>query len=433
MAINPLPNSLCEPVMDSQNHFLDHYRSYLQSKGIVPTKKIPFYVHWVNRYSHYRKSAKPGTDAEIATAQFLSQLEKSKEPWQVNQARDAVSLFLLYVERLNHPQRCRSTESYISWKSASNQMVRMMRLRQLSIRTERTYLNWVHSFQRFSKGRSPDTLDGDLVKQYLTYLAAEKHVSASTQNQALNALLFFYRFVLDKDIGDLANVVRAKRTRRLPVVLTPSEINHLMKQLSGTNQLMARLIYGAGLRLAECLKLRIKDIDFERDRVTVLFGKGGKDRESILPESIKSDLKAHVEKSRPLFDQDRSNDVPGVEMPFALERKYPNAGKEWGWQWVFPSKRLSRDPRSGVIRRHHVHSTNLQRQIKKAVSRAGITKRVTVHTLRHSFATHLLENGYDIRTIQELLGHSSIRTTMIYTHVAGKNLMGVKSPLDIVA
>jgi integron integrase len=300
----------------------------------------------------------------------------------------------------------------------------------LSLRTEKTYISWIRSFQRFLDDRSPYDINSDHVKNFLTYLAAERKVAAATQNQAFNALLFLYRYILDQDIDNLADVVRAPRRRRLPVVLTKPEICRLFDRLTGVNRLMAQIIYGGGLRLKECLKLRIKDMDFERGRVIVRFGKGGKDRETIFPESIQSHVKEHIESIRVFYDRDLKKNVSGVELPGALERKYPNAGKEWAWQWVFPSKKLSVDPRSGIVRRHHLHPTNLQRQIKCAVQKAKITKRVTVHTLRHSFATHLLENGYDIRTIQELLGHSSLRTTMIYTHVAGKNLLGVKSPLD---
>lgn len=416
--------------MIDQSTLLEQYQHYLRSRRIVSAKKVQFYVHWVNRFHHYRRTMNIEAVDSRDIEQFLMRIEKTKEPWQVNQARSAISLFLFFTNRHQRLHRDFNINTRNSWEEAMGQMVKMIRLRQLALRTERTYLNWIRAFHRFNEGCSPYELESDQVKHFLTHLAAEKRVAAATQNQALNAILFFYRFVLDKDIGDLASVVRAPRRKRLPVVLTSSEITKLMEGLFGVNQLMARLIYGAGLRLEECLKLRIKDIDFERDRVTVRFGKGGKDRETILPESLKGDLTNHIDSIRVLFDADRKEKVPGVELPFALERKYPNAGKEWGWQWVFPSKKLSRDPRSGIVRRHHVHSTNLQRQIKKVAVCVGITKRVTVHTLRHSFATHLLENGYDIRTIQELLGHSSIRTTMIYTHVAGKNLMGVKSPLD---
>ncbi len=283
---------------------------------------------------------------------------------------------------------------------------------------------------RFLNGASPFSINEKHVKNFLTYLAVERHVAPSTQNQAFNAILFLFRHVLDKDIDGLNDVVRSKKMRRLPVVLTKHEVSRLLDNMSGINLLMAQIIYGGGLRLQECVQLRIKDIDFDRNTIVIKFGKGGKDRETLLPEIVKDDLKQHIEKIKTLFEYDRKNNTPGVEMPLALERKYPNAGKEWIWQWAFPSQTLSVDPRTKIIRRHHIHPTNLQKHIRNAAIKAGINKRVTTHTLRHSFATHLLEDGHDIRTIQELLGHSSLKTTMIYTHVAMKNRLGVKSPMD---
>ncbi len=307
----------------------------------------------------------------------------------------------------------------------------MLRLRRRSISTEKAYLSWLRSFYRFVNGKSPDKLDNTDVKDFIIHLAANLKVAPSTQNQTFNAILFFYRFVLDQQIDDMQGALRARRKRRLPVVLTKQEVQTVFGYMKETNLLMAQTIYGCGLRLRECLKLRIKDVDLKRNRLTVMGGKGDKDRVTILPESIKPDLDAHIKLLWALYLKDQKMRAPGVELPYALGRKYPNAGKEWPWQWVFPARSLSVDPRSKVVRRHHLHPSNLQKHLKKAAKRAGIHKRVTVHTLRHSFATHLLENGYDIRTIQELLGHSSVRTTMVYTHVAGKNLMGVKSPLDM--
>jgi integron integrase len=416
--------------MQNSTKILNQFGQYLSFRRVVSGKKIPFYTYWVSRF--YQESNKPlkGPVQEVDIEQFLKRMEQVKEPWQIAQARDAIRLFLFYKDRSSPSNRSENPNVEKEWTEALTRMVKMLRLKQLSLRTEKTYLYWVRSFKSFSEGRSPFDLRSAHVKNYLTFLAAEKRVSAPTQNQAFNALLFFYRYILDCDIGDLGTVVRAPHRRRLPVVLTRLELDQIFNQLSGVRQLMAQTIYGGGLRLEECLKLRVKDIDFERGRLTVRFGKGGKDRETVFPESLKIPMQRHFEKIRVLFDHDRQQEVPGVELSFALERKYPNAGKEWGWQWVFPSMKLSVDPRSKIVRRHHIHSTNLQRQIKAAANSAGITKRVSVHCLRHSFATHLLEDGYDIRTIQEQLGHASIRTTMIYTHVAGKNLLGVKSPLD---
>jgi integron integrase len=327
-------------------------------------------------------------------------------------------------------KRLISANNTDQWKVAANEMIRMLRLKHRSLSTEKTYLGWLRSFYRFLDVISPFEIDDSHVSNFLTHLAVDRKVSASTQNQAFNALLFFFRHVLDRDIADIHNALRAPVKRRIPVVLTTEEIHRILDHMRGDNLLMAKLVYGCGLRLRECVKLRIKDVDFERDCVTVRGGKGDKDRETVLPEAVKSELHQQIKCAKKYYDEDRGNNVPGVELPGALERKYPNAGKEWIWHWVFPSKVLSVDPRSKIIRRHHVHPTNLQRHVKRGSWKAQISKRVTVHTLRHSFATHLLEKGYDIRTIQELLGHTNLRTTMIYTHVARKNKLGVKSPLD---
>jgi integron integrase len=308
-------------------------------------------------------------------------------------------------------------------------MKKMLRLKHLSFRTEQTYMGWVRRFYHFLNGQPPYKLDSTHVKDFMTHLAVERNVAASTQNQAFNAILFMFRHVLDKDIEDIGDAVRAKKKRRLPVVLAKSEINRLLDQMEGTNLLMAKTIYGCGLRLRECMNLRIKDIDFSRMAVTVR-GKGDKDRETVLPGSIKDNLRKHIESVRKIYEKDRENGLAGVQLPGALERKLPNAGKEWAWFWVFPSHKISVDPTTHIIRRHHIYAGSLQRQIKQAGIRAGIPKRITVHVLRHSFATHLLEKGHDIRTIQEFLGHAHLRTTMIYTHVVSKNRLGIISPLD---
>jgi integron integrase len=255
-------------------------------------------------------------------------------------------------------------------------------------------------------------------------------VSASTQNQALNAIVFLYRHVFDKNIEGEINAVRAKQKQRLPVVLTVKEVDKIVSGMSGLNRLMVRFIYGCGLRLQECLQLRIKDVDFEQGVVVIRSGKGDKDRRTVLPEAVREELAEHLTGIKVIYEKDRRGNLNSVQLPGALERKYPNAGKEWGWFWFFPAQTVSIDPRTNIVRRHHVHHDALQRAFKVAVMKAGITKQASVHTLRHSFATHLLENGYDIRTIQELLGHTNLQTTMIYTHVATKNILGVRSPLD---
>jgi integron integrase len=257
-------------------------------------------------------------------------------------------------------------------------------------------------------------------------------VAKSTQSQAFNAILFFFRHVFKKEIADLGNAIRSKRKQRLPVVLSVSEVLRLFENLNGTSRLMMQVIYGGGLRSTECMRLRIKDLDFDRGCLIIRAAKGDKDRETLLPEALIKPLKAHLIKSRKIYENDQSNRVHGVYLPNALARKYPKACFEWHWFWVFPAGRLSPDPRSGRIMRHHQHVSVIRKAFKAGLRKAGIAKHASVHSLRHSFATHLLENGYDIRTVQELLGHASVETTMIYTHVTRKNRLGVQSPLDLI-
>lgn len=416
----------------SSDRVIEDFRSYLLSRKIITAKYLPYYLNWVKQYRTYLRKNDSPSDTEAILASYLHLLAKRKEDWQVEQAREAIQLFAFFQGR-NDSKLSPDQDTNSLWKSAASEMVRLLRLRRRSLSTERTYMSWLRSFYRYNHGMSPTQLTPEHLKNYLSHLAADRKVLASTQNQAFNAILFFYRFVIDCDIGNLGEVVRARRKKYLPVILSPSEINRLFQFMRGVNLLMAKVIYGSGLRLMECLNLRIKDVDFERRTILIRQSKGGKDRVTLLPNSIDETFKAQIEKSRRYFDRDRAGDISGVYLPEALERKYPNAGKEWPWHWVFPSYKLSTDPRTGIVRRHHLYPSNLQRHVKRAGREAKIPKRVTVHTLRHSFATHLLENGYDIRTIQQLLGHSSVKTTMIYTHVAGKNLMGVKSPLDIAS
>jgi integron integrase len=268
------------------------------------------------------------------------------------------------------------------------------------------------------------------VGHFLSSLASNSHVSASTQNQALNAILFLYRDVIGKEIGYVGEVVRAKRPRRLPVVLTKDEVRMILVHLHGTVWIMTMLLYGAGLRLMECLRLRVKDLDFARNEILVRAGKGDKDRVTMLPATVKAPLCRHLEQVKVQHEADILNRYDGVSLPNALARKYPNAPKEWGWQWVFPASKLYQDRQSGEHKRHHLHESVLQRAIKEAVRETGISKPASCHTFRHSFATHLLEDRYDIRTIQELLGHKDVSTTMIYTHVLNRGGHGVDSPVD---
>lgn len=305
-----------------------------------------------------------------------------------------------------------------------------LRLKHYSLRTEQSYVGWIRRFIRYHGRRHPREMGAAEVEAFLTSLAVDRKVSAATQNQALAALLFLYREVLAVDLPWLDGITRAKRQEHVPVVLSRAEVDRLFSQLEGTHRLMARLLYGTGMRLMECVRLRVKDADFDRGEITVRGGKGAKDRVTVLPASLVAPLRDHLTWVLALWEDDRRDGRPAVAMPAALEYKYPNAGREWGWFWVFPARGLSRDPRSGTVRRHHTHEQALQRAIKRAVRAAGIAKPASTHSLRHSFATHLLESGYDIRTVQELLGHSDVSTTMIYTHVLNRGGRGVLSPID---
>ena len=305
-----------------------------------------------------------------------------------------------------------------------------VRTRHYSARTEKAYLGWIRRYILHHGKRHPDQMGTAEVGQFLTHLALRGHVSAGTQNQAFSALLFLYREVLKHELSGLENVVRAKRPTRIPQVLSRSEVAALLQELKGLHRLMASLMYGSGLRLLECCQLRAKDVDFQRNEMTVRDGKGRKDRVTMLPAALAQPLRNHMITVWKQHKADLASGLGSVALPDALERKYPRAPWEWGWQWVFPATRFYTDPATGLSRRHHLHESVLQRAFKDAVRAAGIIKPASCHTLRHSFATHLLESGYDIRTIQELLGHSDVNTTMIYTHVLNRGGRGVKSPLD---
>jgi integron integrase len=306
-----------------------------------------------------------------------------------------------------------------------------VRRRNYSYRTEQAYVHWIKRFIYFSAKRHPMEVGAAEVTAFLNHLARDRDVAAATQNQALSALLFLYKDVLAQPLPWLDDLERARRPQRLPAVLSRDEVRRLLGTMQGTKRLMAGLLYGAGLRLTECLKLRVKDIDFEYRQIVVRDGKGAKDRVTMLPQSTIEPLKRQLAVARALHEADVSAGVGEVELPHALARKYPRAPHQWAWKFVFPSQKLSADLRSGAVRRHHLYENYVTRGVKEAARAAGIHKPVSCHTLRHSFATHLLEAGYDIRTVQELLGHSSVETTMIYTHVTNKGGRGVTSPLDM--
>ncbi len=305
-----------------------------------------------------------------------------------------------------------------------------IRLRHYSRRTEESYGSWIRRFILYSGRRHPAGMGEREISQFLSSLAVDRKVTASTLNQALSAILFLYREVLGQDLPWLENVVRAKAPRRLPVVLTQDEVQQILDELLGTPKLMATLLYGSGLRLLECLTLRVKDVDLGANQIVVRGGKGARDRITLLPQAIKPMLEEHLQAVRVQHGQDLGRGAGWVHLPGALGRKYPNAGREWAWQWVFPATRVYVDRKSGQHRRHHLHESVLQKQVREAVKRSRISKPATCHTFRHSFATHLLESGHDIRTVQELLGHRDVSTTMIYTHVLNRGWGAVKSPAD---
>lgn len=318
----------------------------------------------------------------------------------------------------------------VSQPKLLDQVRAVIRSKHYSRRTEESYVDWIRRYIRFHGLRHPRDMSAAEIASFLTHLAVDLEVAASTQNQARSALLFLYREVLGIDLEAPEDVIAAKMPRRLPVVLTRVEVHAVLGQLFGVHRLMAQLLYGSGLRLMECVRLRVKDLDFARRELTVRDGKGMRDRVTMLPDRLLDPLRDHLVPVRRTHEEDLGRGYGAVYLPFALERKFPNANREWGWQYVFPAERLSSDPRGGETRRHHRDERGLQMAVKQAVRAAGVAKPASCHTFRHSFATHLLEDGYDIRTVQELLGHTSVKTTMIYSHVLNRGGRGVRSPLD---
>ena len=420
------------------NNLLPEFQQFLISNRFVIEKKVPFYAYWASKYISFVENYEDlSQKAKIGS--FLNYLCGSDlEDWKVKQAEEAIDLFVGYLQKNNKGcladnagQRNLQGEDLNIIKKTRE----AIRLKHYSYRTERAYIDWVKRFfTYFNNIRNRDIHVQDLspvdITEYLTYLAVKKGVSSSTQNQAFNALLFLFRNVLKIEVKDLDQTVRAKRGQRLPVVLTPEEVQKLLEHIKSDYVLLTQLIYGSGLRLTEAARLRISDIDFDNGLIFVRSGKGDKDRSTMLAESIIKPLREHLKKVREIHEKDLVLGCGEVFLPDALVRKYPNAAGEWSWQYVFPSSKLSADPRSGKVRRHHIDPSSIQKAVKKAVKNAEIIKQATVHTLRHSFATHLLMNGVNIREIQDLLGHKNIETTMVYTHVLRDMTNIPKSPLD---
>ncbi len=316
-------------------------------------------------------------------------------------------------------------------KKLLDQVREALRIKHYAYRTEQSYVQWIKRFIFFHDKRHPREMGMPEIRAFLAHLAVEEHVAASTQTQALSALLFLYREVLRQELDPLdLEAIRARKPKRLPTVLTKAEVQRVLDQMSGVQHLIARLLYGSGLRLMECMRLRVKDVDFEYLEIIVRDGKGAQDRVTMLPTSLVEPLRIHLLQVQQIHEQDLERGYGCVFLPDALARKYPNACREWGWQYVFPATHIAQDPRSEELRRHHLHESSVQKAVRAAAQSAGLAKQVTPHTFRHCFATHLLESGYDIRTVQELLGHKDVKTTMIYTHVLNRGGLAVRSPLD---
>lgn len=397
-------------------------------------------VHWVRKFFEYRLNL-PNMSWVEQVSLFIRELNESGnyQDWQVRQADQAVRLYFsnFLMSQSSGQGQDNPTASAITQQAALQNFREGLRLRNYAARTEQTYMDWVRRYFSYCRTRltaldKDRTCSPDLVRDYLAHLAVERNVSASTQNLAFNSLLQFYRLVFNKDLGDLRNAVRAKASQRLPVVFSVEETGRLLQNTEGTIGLMLKIIYGGGLRVNECCRLRIKDIDFDQQLVFVRDGKGGKDRTTLLPTSLHGQLQAHISRVFALHDQDLSDGFGSVWLPKALVRKYPGASVEKAWQYLFPSAGRSIDPESSMVRRHHVSDSALQRAVKAALHKAGIHKHASVHTLRHSFATHLLLNGVDLRQIQEYLGHAKVETTMIYTHVIKDMRNPVASPFDLL-
>jgi integron integrase len=418
---------------------LPDFQNFLLSQRLAPEKNVPYLANWVSKFLTFT-NRRGQADTGLLVAEFLNSLEAREdiEDWQVRQAGEALRLYLNHfkgAEVLNTIQGTPGPKGSLSdSRKLLAEMKRLIRLKHFAYNTELAYLDWTERFFAYvretTKSGPAAALTPEAVRNFLSHLAISQRVSASTQNQALSALLFLFRNVLAQDLGDISGMVWAKRGKKLPVVLWVEEVKALFQHLSGTALLIAQLLYGSGLRIKELARLRVLDIDFEGSLLIVRNGKGDKDRSTILSEAVKEPLRLHLPKVKVLHDKDLAAGHGEVYLPSALARKYPNAAKEWIWQYVFPSANLSVDPRSGKIRRHHISDKGIQVAIGKAVKKAGIVKHATVHTLRHSFATHLLMNGVNIREVQSLLGHKNVETTMIYTHVMRDMKNAPISPLD---
>lgn len=425
-----------EKLEKKTQNILPEFQKFLEEKDLVPQKNVQFFAYWVNRFIGFARDKKIDSSSYQKTViiEFLDTLRSDERirDWQLRQADDAIRLY--YFHYLGTSENSISgTAFFDDLPSLMNEVIRMIRLLHYSYSTERTYMQWIERFIKYSlqsSGKTIADVTSQDFKDFLSHLAVKQRVSSSTQNQAFNAILFLFRHVMGKEAEDLGSTVRAKRGQKIPVVLSVDEIVKIFSHMHGPNLLMAEIIYGSGLRIMELARLRVKDIDFDANTLFIRSGKGDKDRSTVLPLSVKERLRKHLEGVKSLHESDLAKGFGEVFMPDALSRKYPNAAKEWAWQYVFPSSKLSVDPRSGKVSRHHISDKTIQDPFKVALRKSGIPKHASVHALRHSFATHILQSGVNIREVQSLLGHKNIETTMVYTHVLRNMSNAPQSPLD---
>lgn len=438
---SPMPD-INQPAWDRMIKRLEERR--------IPQHHIPFMIKWVKNFAeNLGKQLKDTSPEDVKRHLDYLNANQYLQPFQIKQANESLLIFFNEIMpcdwakhwppgiKIEQPKKNKPEEQQKNPEEFEKMRFELLerlknaiRTMHYSVRTEKVYLDWASRFMYFHKTADQNKLNAHKISEFLEFLALERHVAASTQNQALNALAFFFNNVLGIDISGQLGFARAKRPQRIPTVLSKEDVKALLSRLDGIYALLAGITYGTGMRLMECLRLRVKDIDFSGNAITVREGKGAKDRIVPLPAKYKKALQEQLEITRKFHQQDLENGFGEASMPDALDRKYPAACSEWPWQYVFPSDRLSVDPRSNKVRRHHIHENSFQKAVKKAVQEVGLPSGVSVHTLRHSFATHLLEAGYDIRTVQELLGHSDVSTTMIYTHVLNRPGVKIKSPVD---
>lgn len=423
------------------NHILPEFQQFLLAKSLASERHASFYARWASKFLAYSNNSDE-PELEKRSENFLAHLQKSQNiaDWQLDYAREALKLYIYHfggnglsktaIDKSRSVKNCLPDYPQIVRSLRSS-----IRIKHYAYKTERSYIGWVKRFYEYiakvkKKDLQKESLASEDVRDFLSHLALKLKVSSSTQNQAFNALVFLFRNVLIIELNDLKKTVRAKRGPKLPVVLSKDEVGQIFKHAAGKDLLLLQLLYGTGIRLMELLRLRVQDIDFDSNLIFVRSSKGDKDRTTMLPEMIKDRLRQHLKEVRDGHEKDLLDGYGEVHLPYALERKYPNAAKQFGWQYVFPSSRLSVDPASGKVRRFHLSEKTLQNAMAEAVRRARIIKHATVHTLRHSFATHLLLSGTNIRQVQELLGHNNVETTMIYTHVIRDVSNAPESPLD---